>query len=193
MITSALSSPLTPTPAEFFAQWQIECQVRVHELLANWEQGGSYTATVFGGPAFEVGRKFDLECYLNYYSLDAVYFRRDDDAVADSIAPPNSTWLHNIRIAFEHENYFRSGLYQETSHLLITRAELRVLVTYPETEDSNEIERELGVLHQIISSSGLSEPAFLIVLGRRTSVGHGLWNGVEWRGRVYARSGWIVL
>lgn len=184
-------------PVHFFQAWKKVCDENTGTLLAKWESGGDYSAAIFGPPATSVvsgvGAELGLDCYFNYYSLDAVYFVRDADAVSIPPAPPGSTWLKNIRIAFEHENYFRSGLFQEVSHLMITRADLRVLVTYPEAFDDEVVKRELGVLHRIIFESNLADPNFLVITGKRKELDAALgWSAIEWTGRVYTPSCWVL-
>lgn len=185
------------SPARFYAAWKKVCDAMTSRLLDNWENGGNYSSVIFGDKAtsvaVEVGRKLELDCYFNYYSLDAVYFHRAEDTVPVPPAPPESTWLQNIRIAFEHENYFRSGLFQEVSHLMIARAQLRVLVTYPETNDPTEVEKELAQLHHIIEHSGLPDPAFLLIMGKRTPVGREPWSGIEWIGKLYTPKCWVAI
>lgn len=197
-MSPTLPQAITPlTPESFFRAWRNVCQANRDRLLENWENGGHYTSVIFGDRnqsiTVLVGTELGLECYSNYYSLDAVYFRRSDDAVTSPTAPEGSTWLQNIRIAFEHENYFRSGLFQETSHLMITRAELRVLVTYPEAYDEAEVDEELSRLAAIITRSGLPDPAFLLIMGKRTGVGRGDWSGIHWIGRKFAAQGWVEI
>src|SRR5438309_6138042 len=71
-------------------------------------------------------------------------------------SPPNTTWLRRIRVAFEHENYFNSGLFQEVSHLLITDCDLRVLVSYPNDPDA-ELSYQLKYLHEVIKGNDRSD------------------------------------
>ena len=97
------------------------------------------------------------------------------------------TWIRRIRIAFEHENYFNSGLFQEVSHLLITDCDLRVLVSYPNKRD--EFDSQLVYLHSIIAGTDRSNQiaetgAFLFISGWREN------DTIEWSGYVYERTQW---
>jgi hypothetical protein len=96
-------------------------------------------------------------------------------------------WLKDIRIAFEHENNFNSGLYQEVSHLLITNCELRVLVTYP---DNGDITKTFNYLHTIIKGSRQNEEisesgSFLLIFGYEA--------GFAWEGYIYNTEKWIKI
>lgn len=149
------------SPLMFFDAWKRVCFNRQVELLAAWQYKKPYTNEIFhvkGAVIEGVAEDIGLDVYSGYYSLDAIFVRKGKcDRVHCS--PARQNWFHNIRVAFEHENSFRSGLFQEVSHLLITRADLRVLVTYPEACD---LETELKILSQVISESDLAfgDPSF---------------------------------
>ena len=174
----------------FFSAWKAVCVAREGDILNNWETAPNYTALILGDRpdsiAKQVARALDpmgqLKVYTaGYYALDAIFFT---DADVVPCRPDGSTWVQNIRVAFENENFFTSGLFQETSHLLITRADLRVLVTYPE---NNDVDPELERLSEIIAKSGLVEPAFLFITGQRINNK----SGVEWLAYTY-RGGKLV-
>jgi len=126
-------------------------------------------------------------CYCEYYSLDAVFYL-DGDLVAQ--CPKGSTWLANTRIVFEHENDFTSGLFQEVSHLMIARADLRVLVTYPQEYD---LKTELDRLADVIRRSGLADPNFLLITGKGVRGENGAWKEVEWKAYTYQADGLKLL
>src|ERR1700733_8693010 len=148
--------PTTISALSFFESWKRVCETRKENLLAAWDRGSDYTSEIFDvrdeAVIVQMERELELKAYGNYYSLDAIFI---DDGDRVHCAPTSQNWFQNIRVAFEHENYFRSGLFQEVSHLLITRADLRVLVTYPNNED--ELEVELKKLAQIITASDLAD------------------------------------
>ncbi len=86
-------------------------------------------------------------------------------------------------MAFEHENNFRSGLYKEVSHLLIVNSDLKVLVTYPNEDTTNEME----YLHTIINGTSIQKDlsdneSFLVILGYETDF--------EWEAFVYKEDKW---
>ncbi len=175
--------------AEFFKLWVDTCDQRHEILLQDWPKAPVFTAHVFSEPnsIIEVIAKgLDLQCYCGYYSIDAILFEKDD--LVPNI-PMGTTWVRRIRIAFEHENYFDSGLFQEVSHLLITNCDLRVVVSYPGNPD--ELRSQLQYLHSIIAGIDHSDQiaetgAFLFIAGWR-DVEKGT---IEWWGHVYERKQW---
>lgn len=170
------------TAPTFFNAWKRACEGRKEALLEAWPRAKPYTAQIFhveDAVIKGVAEELELDVYSGYYSVDAIFIRKGKgDRV--HCAPSNQNWFHNIRIAFEHENSFRSGLFQEVSHLLITRADLRVLVTYPEGYD---LAAELKNLEQIIKESdlGTADPAFLFIAGKRIESN----TGIEWCAYTY--------
>lgn len=156
-------------PSRFFACWKAVCDAKKQDLLAAWTSCPALTAQIFNvedAIVVRLASELKLKSYCGYYSLDAIFFR-DEDRV--HCAPTGQTWVQNVRIAFEHENIFRSGLFTETSHLLITRADLRVLISYP--DDQAQLEVELDNLSRVISQSdpAATDPAFLFIVGNRIS------------------------
>ena len=159
-----------PAARGFFEVWKRVCARRTARLLEVWRSTGKvYTAEIFDiedAVIQEVADELGLRVYTGYYHLDAIFYKEHGDRV--HCTPQGQTWVQNIRIAFEHENHFNSGLFTETSHLLITRADLRVLVSYTEEPEQTDLKRELENLRQIIAESDLSaDPAFLFIVGKR--------------------------
>jgi hypothetical protein len=106
--------------------------------------------------------------------------------------PVGTTWVRRIRIAFEHENDFYSGLFQEVSHLLITDCDLRVVVSYPDNRD--DLDSELKYLHDIIAGRDRSDliadtGGFLFIAGWR----HFEQSTIDWWGYIYERTQWRKL
>ena len=153
-------------------------------MLSVWRKNKELTLFVKGSENSvidEIANHFGLLCYpQDYYSIDAILYKKED------LTPrikENTFWFRDIQVAFEHENNFKSGLYQEVSHLLITNCKLKVLVAYPDYEPDDE----LKYLHEIISgtrhSKELSEKEnFLIIFGYE--------NGFEWQGYIYKADKW---
>lgn len=173
------------TAERFFKTWKNIVLVRKESLLNAWQHNVEFTSLIKGrsdSVLVNVAHHLDLLCYnSDYYSIDAIFYKEEDRIFNSN---PNSFWFKRIRIAFEHENNFRSGLYQEVSHLLITNCDLKVLVTYPIDEEEKD---ELAHLHKIISSSGHSDfisenENFLIIFGYE--------NGFEWKANVYKTQDW---
>jgi hypothetical protein len=173
-------STSAPSAQEFFEVWKRVCERRTARLLEVWRSTGEvYTAEIFNvenAVVQELAAELGLKVHPGYYHLDAIFYKEHGDRV--HCAPQGQTWVQNIRIAFEHENHFNSGLFTETSHLLITRADLRVLVAYTEEPEETDLKRELKNLGQIIATSDLSaDPAFLFIVGKRIDSQ----KDIEWR------------
>lgn len=171
----------------FFETWLNTVSNRKDHLLKIWRNSKEFTSYIKGDENSvieEVANKLDLLCYpRDYYSIDTILYKPEDKTPNIN---PNSYWFRNIRVAFEHENNFNSGLYQEVSHLLITNCEIRVLVTYPNDDTTDE----LKYLHEIISGSTQSqlisdEESFLIIFGYESDF--------SWEGFIYSKSNWIQI
>jgi hypothetical protein len=186
---NAKTQPITST--EFFAAWVETCGRRFETLSRDWSNGPAFTAHIMDEPESvirAVAKRLnrDLECYCGYYCIDAILFNKGD-RVPD--APPGQTWVRGIRVAFEHENFFTSGLFQEISHLLITRCDLRVLVSYPDSDD--DLAQELQRLRRVVSGSDQAESisetrSLLFITGGRDCTT----SAIQWRGHVYSHGGW---
>lgn len=174
------------TALQFFQAWIDTVQGRKEHLLSIWRQAKEFTSQVKGDDASlmkEIADKLNLVCYhSDYYFLDTVLYKEEDLVPG---RPQGSYWFRDIRVAFEHENNFNSGLYQEVSHLLITNCDLKVLVTYPPNDDKEIY--QLNNLLDIIKGSRQSRiisdnESFLIIFGYEADF--------SWIGYVYKESGW---
>lgn len=178
------------TPLQFFNAWCEVCSNsgRQKSLRELWSSRKEYTKEILGkrGDVLEeVASRLNLQVYAEYYRIDAIFFLETDRVYC---SPKGQTWVQNIRIAFEHEHDFSIGLFVEISHLLITRAELRVLVTYPENEENLHL--QLRNLECIVKRSGISEnPALLIIVGQKNHQG----DGIKWRPFVFKDSAFMPL
>lgn len=180
------------TARQFYQAWYDTVTNRKTEMLKKWRNNKQLTAFVKGSTNSvmeEVGNKLDLTCYHgDYYSLDCVLYKPEDKTPCIA---PNTYWFRDLRVAFEHENNFKGGLYQEVSHLLITNCDLRVLVTYPNDSATNpRTKKEMDYLHEIIRGSRQGESistdeSFLLIFGYE--------NGFSWEGYIYKQTGWINL
>lgn len=139
------------------------------ELSDNWENSAQYTKLIIGSSGSilsKIASKLNLLCYENnYYFIDAVFYHCQDKTPNTN---ENTFWFRDLRIAFEHENKFNSGLYQEISHLLLLNCDLKVLVTYPD----RDVKSELNYIHEIIKGNRNSQSIdknenFLIIFGYR--------------------------
>lgn len=171
----------------FYSAWLDTVNGRKDNLLKIWRNSKAFTSYIKGdnnSVMDEVAKRLNLLCYpRDYYSIDTILYLPEDKTPKTN---ENSYWFRDIRVAFEHENNFRGGLYQEVSHLLITQCDLRVLVTYPNEDTTNE----LNYLHEIISGSRQSksisdEESFLIIFGYET--------GFDWEAFIYKQDKWKVI
>lgn len=186
--TAAKIDMTTPIKAtDFFTLWVEVCTAEHATLYRDWSDRDPFTNYVLNGTDSIMGRiedRLHLRGYSEYERIDkAVY--ADHDLVPGS--PAGSVWLRRIRIAFEHEHDFTSGLYKELSRLLITDCDLRVLVSYPRNVD--ELNRELLNLHRIVAGSDRSQSiassdGLLFITGWCNS------NGIEWWAYIYDQPAW---
>lgn len=172
---------------DFYKAWLKIVNKREDELRQVWRKNKLYTKCIIGNENSiikEVANELNLLSYENnYYSIDTVLYKPED------LTPEinkDTFWFRDLRVAFEHENNFSSGLYQEVSHLLITNCDLKVLVTYP----NKEIEIELEYLHKVISGNRNSniiskEKSFLMIFGYE--------NEFKWEGWIYEEENWIEI
>jgi hypothetical protein len=152
----------------FFKNWLQATSKRKKDITQFWNYESELSSVIMydsNSVLGDLSAKMELNYKCEYYKLDAVFYHSDDKV---SYAPSGQTWLSTIQIAFEHENYINSGLFQETSHLMITDCNLAVLVTYPNNE--LEISREIKLLHELIQKSlaqkkTITEKKFLLIFG----------------------------
>jgi hypothetical protein len=173
--------------AAFFQAWIGTVQARKEHMLSIWRKTKPFTAYVKGSEESimqEVATKLGLLCYhRDYYSIDTVLYKPEDLVPG---LPSGAFWLKDIRVAFEHENNFDSGLYQEMSHLLITNCDLRILVAYPNQDTTSMLTH----LHSLISSNRNAitfsqEESIIVIFGHE--------EGFRWEGFVYQSNAWKLL
>ena len=179
----------SPTSADFFNLWVQTCTAQFATLYRDWPNPPAFTADILSGPTSVMGvieTQLGLHGYSDYYDIDEILYAGHD--LVPGI-PAGQTWVRRIRVAFEHENFFLSGLFQELSHLLIIDCDLRVLVSYPDNE--NELSSQLKYLHSIVAGSdragaiAASHSLLFIVGWRNTTKGT-----IEWWGYVYEQPAW---
>lgn len=168
----------------FYQSWLDTVANRKEHLLSIWRNAKAFTSYIKGDDNCvieEVANKLNLLCYpRDYYSIDTLLYKQEDLVHKRD---EGNYWFRDIRVAFEHENNFKGGLYQEVSHLLLVNADLKVLVTYPNEDTTNELQ----YLHEIISGNRQSksisdDESFLIIFGYES--------GFEWEGFVYKQDNW---
>ena len=179
----------SPTSTQFFELWVQTCTTQFVTLYRDWPNPPVFTADILSGPTSVMGvieTQLGLHGYSNYYHIDEILYA-DQDLVPG--IPVGQVWVRRIRVAFEHENFFLSGLFQEVSHLLITDCDLRVLVSYPGNDA--ELNYQLQYLHSIVAGSDrastvAASQSFLFIVGwRDTTKGT-----IEWWGYVYEPTTW---
>lgn len=177
------------TAKQFYQAWMEAVIDRKEYLLSRWRSNAQYTLAIKGDEdcvMIAVAEKLKLKCYnRDYYAIDTILYA-EEDLVPDRA--PGNYWFRDIRVAFEHENHFNSGLYQEVSHLLITHCDLRVLVAYPnnDTQEKNELDYLLKIIKGNRSSQSISDSeSFLIIFGYE--------NGFAWQGLVFKEHGWKLI
>lgn len=181
------------TSTTFYNTWLEVVNRNKSHLLSNWRTNKPFTSLMLHNDdsiICQVAEELKLLCYnRDYYALDAVLYKKEDKVPINSMGlkiPDDKVCLSDIQIAFEHENTFKSGIYQEISHLLITNAKLKVLVSYPEDTPS----AELDYLHEIILNTRHADELsknenFLIIFGYE--------NGFAWEGFVFKKDKWKKL
>lgn len=177
----------------FLKHWRNVCLDKHNLVYATWPENRLFTSLVFERPnsLFEdIGRALGLCAYAGYYHIDGILFDDEEDRIP--LAPDGQTWIRRIRVAFEHENDYDSGLFKEIGHLMILDADLRVLVTYPGREEN--IQPELQYLHRVISESERStdfdrDRSFLIIAGYRDTDNQTF----RWTGDVFSQHSWLRL
>lgn len=180
---------------DFFEHWQNECATRHPTLFDNWNNNRVYNHCIFKGENSiidVIAKQLELKAYDEYYWIDAVLFAECDDLVPSPPRPKHEVWLRRVRVAFEHEHDFDSGLYKEVAHLLITDCDLRVLVAYPDGDD--QLGREKSILHVLISGSDRADhisetSSFLFISGKKDVPA----NSVKWEGYIFRTNGWDKL
>ncbi|PZF71852.1 hypothetical protein [Taibaiella soli] len=156
----------------------IRCvEERKEALLQKWRNAPVFTSLIKSNNDSvlkHVGDKLGLKSYANdYYFLDGLLYDKFD--LVPGI-PENQYWFRQIRVAFEHENYFKSGLYKEVAHLLLINSDLKVLVTYPDYEMHEEpTKTEMKYLHEIIQGTHnqkmLSDSESFLIFGSEANFG----------------------
>jgi hypothetical protein len=168
---------------EFYNAWINSVNKRKDDLLKVWRINPKLTKAIKdwdNSVVSDIAQELNLLIYpQDYYSIDTIFYKKEDKTPG---IPDYNYWFRNIRVAFEHENVFNKVL-EEVSHLTITNCDLRVLVTYPPDDLSNEsVRKRMMYLHEIIAGNRQSDEiseneSFLIIFGFE--------NGFEWQGYIY--------
>jgi len=174
---------------QFFTLWKETCEARHATLLRDWNNCRDFTSHVLHGSdsmIATIASRLGLNFQCNYYFIDAILFT-DSDVVPSP--PDGEKWVRRIRIAFEHENYFRSGLFSETSNLLIIDCDLRVLISYP--ANITVLRKELDYLHGVVSGSdratAISDAESLLFIIGWPGTTNGM---IDWEGYIYTQDSW---
>lgn len=171
----------------FYKTWLDIVSSRKEHLLKIWRNARVFTSYIKGDDNCVIGEiasKLGLLYYpRDYYSIDCILYKKED--LVHNLKE-GSYWFRDMRVAFEHENDFKSGLFKEISHLLLVNADLKVLVTYP-NEDTDD---QMKYLHEIISGNRQAkfisdDESFLIIFGYE--------RGFAWEGFVYKEHDWVQI
>jgi hypothetical protein len=180
----------SPTARSFYNAWlnAVNHQDLRKDVIDFWPNFAAFTSLVIhrqDGIITQIANELNLKAWNgDYYHIDAVLYKEEDKVHG---CPDNATYLHHLRVAFEHENNFNDNLYQEISHLLIANSDLRVLVTYP---NIYPLDASLAWFHEMIDHHPCQkqfsdQENFLLIFGYR--------DGPRWEGRVYKTHGWKEL
>ena len=179
----------TITNRNFFELLKETINENEEDILNDWSNYKRFTNLIKGNENSilkQIANKFELQVYeIDYYSLDAIFYKNED------LCPEikgNAFWFRNIQIAFEHENNFKSGLYQELSHLIVTNSELKVLVTYPNDEDDGYemLKKFTDIILGNRSEKEFSDNESILVI-------YGYKNELQWDGFIYGNSEWLKI
>ena len=173
----------------FFSAWTNVIKQRINEVEAIWDgELKEYTSFIKGNADCilnDVSHELGLLCYPHdYYSIDSILYAAEDRI---SGLGEHNYFFRDMRVAFEHENIFKSGLYKEVAHLLLMNCDLKVLVTYPNVIDYTD---EMNYLHGIIKGNRNSQEiaekdGFLIIFG--FDEGH------RWEGFIFKEDEWMKI
>lgn len=175
------------TAKEFYQTWCDTIRHRNDEVKQNWSNTKLTSLVIKNENSIvvDISERLGLLCFNgDFHNIDSVFYREED--LIQEYSP--GCYLTDIRIAFEHENDFYSGLFQEVSHLLLINCDLKVVVSYPRSEKAEF--SMLENLHSIISSSRISQhladtDGFLFIMGHEKAN--------LWKGWVYKSDNWELV
>lgn len=183
------------TAQQFYQVWLGVIANNQEQIKQHWDSRKNYTRLVIHDDAsliIQVAEKLGLACYnADYYNLDSVLYHEKHRLNKEIY---KGFYLPHIGVAFEHENDFFSGLFQEVTHLLITKSQLSVLVSYPYSFEAECVNIVLDELHDIIvyapdSNEISNKENFLLILGHNGKQG----SKDSWKGLVFTKEGWKEL
>jgi hypothetical protein len=152
------------------------------KLVESWEYPGRFTNKMIGRKADDksflhmVADILNLKYYREYWSLDAVFYKKEDK---EHFQPP-FLCAEYLPVVIEHENSI-DGSYLEMNKLSIFNSPLKVLITYPEEQDKNKY---LDCYAQILKNADIfndfsTKRKHLVVFGTRQD------NRTSWEFYVY--------
>lgn len=183
------------TAQQFYQAWLEVIGNNQERIKQHWYSRKDYTQLVIHDNAsliMQVGEKLGLACYnADYYNLDSILYHKEYRLDPEKY---KGYYLPHICVAFEHENDFFSGLFQEVTHLLITKSQLRVLVSYPYSFEVKCVNDILDDLHRIIASTPdaddiAKKKSFLLILGHDSEQG----SLNSWKGLIFTEGKWREL
>lgn len=183
------------TARQFYQAWLETIGNNQEKIKQYCHSKSDYTKLAIRDDAsliIQVAKKLGLSCYnADYYSLDSVLYHEQNRVRKGN---DRYHYLSHICVAFEHENDFFSGLFQEVAHLLITQSQLKVLVSYPNSFEAKQVNQELAELHSIIADTPDSDEIskkenFLLILG----VNKKQHSKDSWKGLIFTTEEWKEL
>ena len=129
------------TPEDFMTKFNSVVNKYAITLRDKWNAPNKFTKIFLGekfsgGIMRELAKNLELRYYREYYTLDAIFYKRKDEGISDKSAE-GALYAESICIALEHENNVNSS-YIEMNKLAIFNTPLKVLVTYPSGKQKAE-------------------------------------------------------
>jgi len=158
------------TELDFYKSWVKICEKpkNMEKLLMAWYYPTDFTHAMLhldDSILNQVSQDIGIAFYREYYHIDAVFYDKNDcihpNPKYKTWGNFSENWLTKILIAFEHENNIKTA-FQEISHLIITNAEAKVLVTY---SDKCEVDNHAYDFSTILNKSDFNP--ILLILGNR--------------------------
>lgn len=167
------------TAKEFYSAWIKSTKSQEKTMLKKWRNNSEFTKLIKGTDnsiVSNVAKEINLDVYeQDYYSIDSVFYVQED-----LLEKPfrGKYWFKRLRIAFEHENTFNRGIFEEIVHLLILKCDLRVLVIYPDDTPWDQLKEIKEIIQSVDQNHEiLNNQAFLVICG--------YYNNFEWQGFAY--------
>jgi len=130
---STVKTMMNITPELFYESFEAVATEHQPEVIRCWDSRPEYTRLIRRPFLPALADRLNLRCYSDkdYYGLDAVFYVSADTAHF----PAGTTYVEYISIALEHE-HTPGGTYLEMNKLQLFNCPLKVLITYPNSEQA---------------------------------------------------------